>query len=57
MLKSYKDELYYKTIIDFHTMKEVTKQMIIKYYQHKLNIDLSFDQSLLESIGFRKCSK
>ena len=37
-------------------MKDVTKQMFIKYYQYKLNIDLSFDQSLLESIGFRKCS-
>lgn len=56
ILKNYKDEPYYKTIIDFHTMKEATKQMIIKYYQHKLNIDLSFDQSLLESIGFRKCN-
>lgn len=56
ILKNYKDEPYYETIIDFHTMKEATKQMIMKYYQHKLNIDLSFDQSLLESIGFRKCN-
>ena len=56
MLHNYKDTEYYNTIIDFHTMKDVTKQMFIKYYQYKLNIDLSFDQSLLESIGFRKCS-
>ena len=56
ILKNYKNEPYYEIIIDFHTMKEATKQMIIKYYQHKLNIDLSFDQSLLESIGFRKCN-
>lgn len=56
ILKNNTNDPYYDTIIDFHTMKESVLHMIINYYQNKFNIDLSFDQPLLESIGFRACS-
>lgn len=55
ILKNNQNDLYYDTIIDFHSIKEATKDIIMNYYQNKYNIDLSFDKTLLESIGFRAC--
>jgi hypothetical protein len=54
-LKNNQNDPYYNTIIDFHTMKETTRSMIINYYKSKYNVDLTFKQTLLDSIGFRQC--
>lgn len=42
-------------IFDFHTIKQEVKQIIFDFYKSKYNQELSFESSILDSIGFNSC--
>jgi len=53
----FKDQELADKIQQFHIYKNSINNMIFKYLKLKTNAELSFESSLLESIGFRKCQK
>ncbi|MDD3834378.1 MAG: hypothetical protein PHS42_02790 [Sulfurimonas sp.] len=56
ILKDDKDEDTHKTLLDFHSVKDAIKKIIFDFYKSKYNAELSFEDTILDSIGFKKCS-
>lgn len=56
VLKNDKDEEAHQTILDFHTVKDMVKKIIFDFYKSKYNAKLSFEDTILDSIGFKKCN-
>jgi len=45
----------HKPILDFHTAKAELQNILFNFYKNKFNVDLSFNHSILDSIGFNPC--
>ena len=45
----------HKPILDFHTAKSELQKILFNFYKNKFNVDLSFDNSILDSLGFNPC--
>jgi len=54
-LKTDKNKHIHSEIYEFHQVKKELKNMLINFYITKENPDISFDQDLLDLIGFRTC--
>jgi len=55
IVKYEKDASLHNPIIDFHSAKTEMKEILLDFYKNKYNTDLSFEKSILDSIGFNKC--
>ena len=55
IVKYEKDSELHKPILDFHTAKKELQTILLNFYQKKFNADLSFDKSILDSVGFNAC--
>jgi RecG-like helicase len=55
ILRNNKDEKAHQTILNFHSIKDAIKKIIFDFYKSKYNEDLSFEDTILDSIGFSKC--
>lgn len=49
------DPKLHKPILDFHAAKAELQKILFNFYKNKFNVDLSFNQSILDSIGFNPC--
>ena len=56
LVKYEKDINAKQPILDYHTAKYKLQQIIYNFYQHKYNMDLSFNKGILDAIGFRQCN-
>jgi len=52
ILQNDKDTQTHQTVYEFHQVKSDLKHMLINFYIAKENPDISFDEKLLDSIGF-----
>lgn len=55
ILKNDNDKESHQAILDFHTVKNMLQTIIFDFYKSKYNAELSFEDTILESIGFNQC--
>jgi len=55
ILSNDNDTNSHQSILDFHSVKNSLKQIIYNFYKEKYNSELSFESTILDSIGFNKC--
>lgn len=55
ILKNDNDKESHQAILDFHTVKNILQTIIFDFYKSKYNADLSFEDTILDSIGFNQC--
>ena len=55
ILKNDNDKKSHQAILDFHTVKNMLQTIIFDFYKSKYNAELSFEDTILESIGFNQC--
>jgi hypothetical protein len=55
ILKNDNDKESHQAILDFHTVKNMLQTIIFDFYKSKYNAELSFEDTILDSIGFNQC--
>jgi len=56
IISTEKDTRLHEPIREFHQAKKILKDMLMTFYQKKYNRALTFNNKILDSLGFRECS-